>query len=277
VSNLPELVIDGSPSRKLGRSLLEAWTFRDTIRAFAERDIRVKYKQAVLGIAWAVIQPLAFMAIFTVTLGHFAGVSGGPVPYAAFSLSALVPWTFLSTAVTFGANALLTDAPMVRRVYFPREVPVLGSVTSASVDFAIGLLLFMIIGPFLGAHVTAWWLLTPVLFVFLAFIAASIATPLAAFNVYYRDFRFALPFLIQLWLFASPVAYPLSKVPEKWRTLYVIVNPAAGILDSFSRTLAYGEAPDAVLLAASLGSAALVGLFGYYVFKRLEPNFADVI
>src|SRR5262245_64970841 len=119
-----ELVISGAPSRNLTRSLAELWQYRDTVLAFTERDIRVKYKQALFGIAWAVIQPLAFMAIFTLTLGRIANVPTGSVPYAAFSLSALVIWTFIANAVSFGANALLVDAAMVRRVYFPREVPV---------------------------------------------------------------------------------------------------------------------------------------------------------
>ena len=272
-----ELVLAGTPSRKLWRSLRELWDYRDTIAAFAERDIRVKYKQAVLGIAWAVIQPMAFMAIFTLTLGHLANVPTGEVPYAAFSLSALVVWTFVSNSVSFGANALLADAAMIRRVYFPREVPVLGSVGSALVDLAIGLTPFFLLAPFLGAHVTAWWLLAPFLIPFLVLVALSVAIPLAGLNVYYRDFRFALPFGVQLWLFASPVAYPLASVPEKWKTLYLVVNPAAGIIDSYTRVLAYGVAPNPAYLAFSLLGSLVIGAFGYLLFKRLEPTFADVI
>ena len=251
--------------------------FRSTVLAFAERDIRVKYKQSVLGIAWAVIQPLAFMLVFTLTIGRIADVATGDVPYAAFSLSALVPWTFLSTAVSFGANGVLSDAAMVRRVYFPREVPVLAAVAGTSVDFVIGLLLFALIGPFLGAHVSAWWLLTPVLFVLLAALSTAAAIPLAAMNVYYRDFRFALPFALQLWLFASPVAYPLSVVSPDYRSLYVALNPAAGILDSFSAVLAAGTAPNWAYLGVSVLGTLVIGVLGYLLFKRLEPNFADVI
>jgi lipopolysaccharide transport system permease protein len=272
-----ELVIDGAPARRLGSALVEVWAFRGTIRAFAERDIRVKYKQTALGVAWAVIQPIAFMTIFTLTIGRVAVVSEGAVPYAAFSLSALVPWTFLSTGVSFGANGVLMDAAMVRRVYFPREVPVLAAVAGASVDFGIGLVLFVLIGPFLGANVSWWWLLTPVLFLFLATLASAVAIPLAAMNVYYRDFRFAIPFAVQLWLFASPVAYPLSVVPPEWRSLYVALNPAAGLLDSFSNVLAAGAAPKWTYLGVSLMGTLVVGLLGYLLFKRLEPNFADVI
>ena len=181
-----ELVITGAPSRNLARSIAELRHFRDTIWAFAERDVRVKYKQAVLGVAWSVIQPLAFVTVFTLTLGRVANVPTGDVPYAAFSLAALVTWMFISTSVSFGTNALLADAAMVRRVYFPREVPVLGSAASATVDFVVGLVLFMLIGPFLGAHVTAWWLLAPVLYLPLALVVAAVAIPLAAMNVYYQ-------------------------------------------------------------------------------------------
>jgi homopolymeric O-antigen transport system permease protein len=272
-----ELVIDGAPARRLGSALAEVWVFRGTIRAFAERDIRVKYKQTALGVGWAVIQPLAFIAIFTLTIGRVAEVSEGDVPYAAFSLSALVPWTFVSTGVSFGASGILMDAAMVRRVYFPREVPVLAAVAGASVDFGIGLVLFTGLGPFLGANVSWWWLLTPVLFFFLATLASAVAIPLAAMNVYYRDFRFAIPFAVQLWLFASPVAYPLSVVPPEWQPLYVALNPAAGLLDSFSSVLAAGTAPNWTYLGVSLLGTLVIGLLGYLLFKRLEPNFADVI
>ena len=142
-----------------------------------------------------------------------------------------------------GSNQLITNAAMIRRVYFPREVPVLSAIVSSALDFAIGLALFFVLGPFLGAHVSWTWLLAPFLFVLLALLAVSVALPFAALNVYYRDFRFVLPFGIQLWLFASPVAYPLSVVPDRWKGLYVALNPAAGILDSFSNVLARGTRP----------------------------------
>jgi lipopolysaccharide transport system permease protein len=272
-----EIVISGAPSRNLFQALREAWRYRDTILAFAERDVRVKYKQTLLGIAWVIIQPAAFVLVFTLTLGRLANVPTGAVPYAAFSLSALVVWTFIMNSVTYGSNALIADAAMVRRVYFPREVPVIGSAGSATVDLVIGIVLFMLVGPFLGAHVSAWWLLAPVLYFPLAFVVVCVSVPLAGLNVYYRDFRFVLPFMMQLWLFASPVAYPLANVPAKWQTLYLVTNPAAGILDSFSRILAYGQPPDVFNLSMSVASALVIGTLGYYLFKKLEPTFADVI
>ena len=272
-----ELVIEGGPRPHLAQSLRELWAFKGTVLAFAERDCRLKYKQAVLGAAWAVIQPLSFMAIFTVMLGKLAKVPGGGVPYAAFSLSALIAWSYLQNAISFGANALLADGALMRKVYFPREVPVLGAIVSAGLDLAIGLVLFAIVGPFLGARPSPVWLLAPVLGVLLAALAAGVALTLAAFNVYYRDFRYALPFALQLWLFASPVAYPVDVVPARWRGLYVAMNPAAGVLDGFRRVLALGELPDPALLAVSLAGTLVVLLGSYRIFRRRERYFADVV
>jgi lipopolysaccharide transport system permease protein len=272
-----ELVVEGGPRPRLRRALRELWAYRSTVLAFAERDVRVKYKQAVLGVGWAVIQPLTFMAIFSLALGRLAKVPGGGVPYPAFALSALVPWTFLQAGVTFGANALLTDAALVRKIYFPREVPVLGAVLGSGVDLVIGLGLFALIGPALGARVSPTWLLAPFLGMLLAVLGVGVALALAALNVYYRDVRYALPFAMQLWLFASPVAYPLSVVPGEWRWLYVALNPAAGVFDGFRNVLALGRLPDPGLLAASAGTSLVVAALGYRIFKRLEPNFADLV
>jgi lipopolysaccharide transport system permease protein len=272
-----KLVIEGGPHPKLLQALRELWSFRSTVLAFAERDVRVKYKQALLGIGWAILQPLAFMTIFSLTLGRLANVAGGGAPYPAFALSALVPWTFLQTGVTFGANALLTDGALLRKVYFPREIPVLGAIAAAGLDLAIGLVLFSIIGPILGANVSWVWLMVPLLCVAMAVLGAGVSLALAGMNVYYRDFRYALPFALQFWLFASPVAYPLSVIPDQWKWLYVIANPAAGLLDGFRRALALGALPDMRILLLSLTSAAMVTVLGYRIFKSLEPNFADVI
>ena len=274
---VPELVFEAKPQHRLRNALRELWSFRGGMLAFAERDVRVKYKQAALGIGWAVVQPLAFMAVFVFAFGHAAKVSGGGSSYAAFTLSALVPWTFLQTGVTFGAQSLLNDSALLRKVYFPREVPVLGAVLSAVVDLGIGLILFFMLGPIFGAHVSPTWLLAPLLALPLALLAGGVGLALAALNVYYRDFRYALPFVLQLWLFASPVAYPLTVVPEQWRNLYVTLNPAAGILDGFRRALALGELPDPVTLSISVAGCAVVVWLGYRIFKRLEPNFADVV
>lgn len=277
MTSTTELVIEGGPAPRLGAALAELWAYRAIVVAFAERQARLKYKQAFLGIGWAVIQPLTFMGIFTLTIGRLGRVSAGGVPYAAFALATLASWMFVQTAVTFGANSLVTDANLVRKVYFPREAPVLGAVLASSVDLAIGLVLFMIIGPFLGAEASAWWLMGPVLGIPLMILASGVALALSALTVYYRDFRHALPVLLQLWLFASPVAYPLSVVPESWRTLYIVLNPAAGILDAIRRVMTLGAPPDWTLLLVSVIGSVVVAWAGFRIFKRLERNFAEVI
>jgi lipopolysaccharide transport system permease protein len=270
-----EIVATGRP--RLVQSLRELWAYRGTILAFAERDIRVKYKQAVLGVAWALIQPLAFLAIFAVFFGRVAKISGDGVPYAAFALTALIPWNYVSTTVSFGANALLSDASLVRKVYFPREVPILGAAVASCVDFSAGLVAFLVLGPVLGAHLTWTALLAPLLLPLAAIPALGLSLALGSLNVYYRDFRYALPLGVQLWMFASPVAYPLTKVPAEWQVLYAVVNPVAGPLDAFRRVLGLGVLPSPTLLGASLLGGLIWLLFSYRLFKSMEPNFADVI
>jgi lipopolysaccharide transport system permease protein len=272
-----EVVIEATPRARLGQALRELWAFRNTIMAFAERDIRVKYKQAVLGVAWALIQPLAFLAIFTIFFGSVAKLDGGGMPYAAFALTALIPWMYFSTTVGFGSSALLGDAVLVRKVYFPREVPVLAAALAAAVDFAAGLLAFPVLGPILGARLSWAALLAPLLLPLMALPAVGLSLGLAALNVHYRDFRHALPLGIQLWMFASPVAYPLTTIPAQWQTLYAFVNPIAGPLEGFRRVLGLGVPPSVPLLVASgVGGLLWLGI-GYWVFKNLEPRFADVI
>jgi len=277
VSIMTELVIEAGPRPALIQGLRELWASREVVWAFAERDTRLKYKQAALGVAWAVIQPLAFLAILFIVFGRVAKISGGGVSYPAFALAALVPWFYVQSAVSFGAQALLLDAALVRKVYFPREAPVLGSVLSAGLDFAIGLGLMVILGPVLGSRLSWTMLLAVPLWLILAVMASGMAMILGALNVYYRDFRYVLPLVLQFWMYASPVAYPLTAVPERLKALYTLANPATGILDSFNRVLTKGELPDPNLLAISTIAALLVAVIGYWFFKRMEPGFAETI
>ena len=272
-----ELVVDANTSPSLAQALRELWDYRGTILAFAERDVRVKYKQAVLGIGWALLQPLAFLAIFAVFFGRVAKIEGGGMPYAAFALTALIPWNFVATTVSFGANALLNDASLVRKVYFPREVPVLAAAVASCVDVTAGRMAFLVLGPILGAHLSWMAVLTPFLVPFVAIPAIGLSLGLAALNVHYRDFRYALPLGVQLWMFASPVAYPLTKLPPEWQLSYAFLNPVAGPLDAFRRMLGLGAPPDPELLGASLIGGLLWLWLGYRLFKVMEPNFADVI
>lgn len=272
-----EVLLEASARPTLPQALRELWAFRGTVLAFAERDVRVKYKQAVLGIAWALIQPLAFLGIFAVFFGRVAKIAGDGIPYAAFALTALIPWNYLSTVVSFGSSALLSDASLVRKVYFPREAPVIAAAVAALVDFAAGLLAFLVLGPVLGAHLSWTALVAPLLLPLVALPAIGLSLTFAALNVYYRDFRYALPLGVQLWMFASPVAYPLTKLPAEWQLLYAFLNPVAGPLEGFRRVLGLGALPSGELLLASLAGGLIWLWLGFRVFKAMEPSFADVI
>ncbi|HLW61694.1 MAG TPA: ABC transporter permease [bacterium] len=272
-----ELVIKGNRPPGVLDGLREVWFFREVVWAFAERNVRLKYKQATLGVAWAIIQPLAFLGIFTVIFGRFAELSKGNHSYAAYALSVLVPWIFLQTAVSIGAQMLVLDGTLVKKVYFAREAPILGAVLATGLDFIIGLALVLIMNRYLGGRLAWTVLLAAPLWLLMAILAAGLAMTFGALTVYYRDFRYALPILLQLWMFASPVAYPLTAVPAKWRALYVLANPAAGILDAFRRILVEGVAPDGGLLFTSTIITLITAWVGYLIFKRMEPGFADAI
>lgn len=274
---LMELTIEGRAGGRLGARVRELWAYREVVLAFAERNNRLKYKQAALGVAWSVLQPLTFLAVFFVIFGRMARVSGGGSSYAAFALAALVPWFFVQNSVSFGAQALLADSALVRKVYFPREASVLGAVFSAGVDFCFGLILLLVLEPFLGGRVS-WSLIAVVpLWLMLAAMASGVAMLLGALNVYYRDFRYVLPVSLQLWMFASPVAYPVSTIRPEWRMLYVTVNPAAALLDGFRRVLSQGQWPDPRVTAIGAAGALVLLLAGYWLFKSMEPGFADVV
>lgn len=274
----PELhVFDARSGLSARRAIADVWEFRDVLWAFTVRNVRVKYKQALLGFGWVLLQPLAFLVLFTVFFGRVVDVDTGGVPYAAFALSALVPWQFVSNGLTFGGNALLADSGLLRKVYFPRDVPVLGAVGATLPDLAVSLGLFVVIGPFIGAELSPHLLWAPLLALLLVVPVLAVSLPIAALNVYYRDFRHALPLAVQLLLFASPVAYPMTAIPEAWRMVYAFANPVAGILDGFHRCLALGVAPDARFVAASALSGLVLLLAGHRVFRMLEPDLADVI
>jgi lipopolysaccharide transport system permease protein len=217
------------------------------------------------------------VTVFVLIFGRAANISGGGAPYAAFAVTSLVGWGFLSTVVSLGANALVSDAPLIRKVYFPREAPVVGSVVATIPDLLVGVLLILVAVPVTGATLGWSVAVAPLMIVLLVIPALAITLPLAALSVYYRDFRYVVPFGVQLWLFASPVAYPATAVPEHWRILYAILNPAVGPLDALRHVFALGVAPDWTLVGWSAASGALLLVVGYRFFKRLEREFADVV
>jgi lipopolysaccharide transport system permease protein len=271
------MVVDGGQAAPMGRSLLVLWDHREIVWSFARRSFQIRYKQSVLGVLWAVVQPLATLAIFVVFFGKVARVSGGGVPYAAFALSALGPWQFVNSAVSFSSASLINEASLLRKVYFPREAPVLGALGSNLVDLGIMLTLLVLLEPVLGGHEGVSLLWTPLLVGALVLPVLGVALPLAGMAVFFRDVKYIVPFAVQFWMFASPVVYPVSRIPAHWLPLYATLNPLVGPIDGFRRVFALGRAPDGGLLAISAATGALLLVGGYLLFKRLEPEMADVV
>ncbi|MFN0089337.1 MAG: ABC transporter permease [Acidimicrobiales bacterium] len=276
-----ELVITAGGAASTRAAAGELWRAREVVRAFAVRSLRIRYRQAALGALWALAQPLALLIPFTVFLRNAgdegAGGASHTVSYAASTLAALVGWQYLSSAVTAGAGALVNEAFLVRKTWFPREAPVVAAVGAAGVELALGLALFAGVGPLLGARLGPGLAAAPLAAAALAFVALCLAVPLAALNAVFRDVRHALPFAVLVWLFVSPVAYPLERVSPGRRLLYAALNPAVGPLDALRKSLAHGEWPAFGPLGASVGVAALLGWGGHALFRRLAPTLPDVV
>jgi lipopolysaccharide transport system permease protein len=253
----------------------ELWHYRDLLYFLTWRDISVRYKQTVLGFLWAILQPFLSMVVFTVFLGKLAGVPSDGVPYPVFSYLGLLPWMYFAGAVTRSGASIVGSASLLTRVYFPRVLVPLSATLSALVDFAISALV-------LGG-LMAWYGLAPaatiVLLLPLAALTAVVATGigmwLAALNVRYRDVQYAVPFLMQLWMFATPVVYPASLVPAAWRPLYAL-NPMTGVIEGY-RAAVLGLPWDWTGLALSALSGLALAALGAWQFRRMERTFADVI
>ncbi len=262
----------GWPSLNLG----ELWEYRELLFFLVWRDIKVRYKQTGLGVAWAVLQPLLTMVVFSLFFGRLAGVPSDGLPYPVFSLAALVPWTFFSYGLTQSANSLVADQQLVTKVYFPRMVIPMATVLSGAVDFvlAFALLFGMMLYYGIVPSLDALWVLPLLLLALVT--ALGVGLWLAALNVQYRDVRYTLPFLSQLWLFATPIAYPSSLLSEPWRTLYGI-NPMAGVVEGFRWALLGTDTAPGPIIAVSALAALVILLGGMFYFRRMETSFADVI
>ncbi|MDH3682285.1 MAG: ABC transporter permease [Acidimicrobiia bacterium] len=270
-----ESIYDASARFRPIESLRELWSYREVVWSFGLRRLRTRYKQAVFGVGWAVVQPLAFLALFLVFLDRAVGSSDDS--YAAGSYAALVGWQFASTAMTAGGSALVTESGMLRKVFFPREAPVLGAIGAYLPDLAINTVLLLVLVPFLGGTISWVSFLLPIPYLALCLTAVAVGIPFAALAVYYRDFLYALPIGIQLLLFASPVAYPVTQLPAQWRHLYAFLNPMVGPLDALRRLFGEGVAPDWSLLVASGASTMLILVTGYRLLKALDRRMADVV
>ncbi|MEZ4863294.1 MAG: ABC transporter permease [Caldilineaceae bacterium] len=256
--------------------LRELWVYHELLFFLTWRDIKVRYKQTVLGAAWAIIQPFFSMVIFSLFFGRLAGIPSDGLPYPIFAYAALVPWTFFANGLTQAANSLVMDANMIKKVYFPRLIMPAATVVAALVDFALAFVILLGMMAFYGIAPTTNVLWLP-FFLLLALITAlGVGLWLAAMNVQFRDVRYTVPFLVQAWLFATPIAYPSTLLAEPWRTLYG-VNPMAGVVEGFRwALLGTAQAPGPIVAVSAL-VAILLLVSGAFYFRRMEKAFADVI
>ena len=274
-SEAPVIVVQPSKGW-ISLKLREIWQYRELLYFLTWRDIKVRYKQTVLGAAWAIIQPFFTMVIFSIFFGKLAKVPSDGIPYPIFAYAALVPWTFFANGLNQASNSLVGSANLIRKVYFPRMVIPISSVLSGAVDFflAFAVLLGMMLFYGFAPTVNILWL---PLFILLIFITAlGVGLWLSALNVQFRDVRYTVPFLTQFWLFATPIAYPSSLLSEPWRTLYGI-NPMVGVVEGFRwALLGTDTAPGPIIIVSTLAALALL-VGGAFYFKRLERTFADVV
>lgn len=253
----------------------EVWSYRDLLWLLAWRDVRVRYRQTVLGVGWAVLQPLVTILVFSLIFGRLAKVPSDGAPYPAFAFSGLLPWTLFSTALTRAASSLVGNAALLSKVYFPRLVLPLGSVLTCLVDFGVSLIILFAVLAWYHIVPGAAALLIPV-FVAYAIVAAwAVGIWMAALNVRYRDVNFALPFLVQIGLFISPVVYSASLVPGPFRILYAL-NPMTLVIQGFRWGLLGDAAPPPMMLI-SIPAIALILVSGVFYFRRTERFFADII
>lgn len=259
----------------LGARPRELWAYRELLYFLIWRDAKVRYRQTVLGALWSIVQPLATMGVFSIFFGRLAGVPSDGVPYPLFSFAALVPWTYFSTALTSSANALVGSQQLISKVYFPRLIVPVAAVLTPLIDFGIAFVMLVIMRLWYGGPPTAAVVFVP-LFLLMA-VATALAAGLwsSALNVEYRDVRYVLPFVIQFWMFVTPVAYPASLIPERWRALYGI-NPMATVVEGMRWSMLGTGAPGAMsVVSLVVLAAALYG--GVVYFRRMEGTFADVI
>jgi homopolymeric O-antigen transport system permease protein len=264
------------PARWWALPFGEIWHYRELLYFFVWRDIKIRYKQTAIGAAWAVLQPFLAMLIFTLFFGKLAHIPSEGLPYPVFSYSGLLPWMYFAGALQNSTNTIVENQRVVTKVYFPRLALPLSSVLSGLVDFGISFLMFvaMMIYYHMRPSLTILWL--PVFLLLAILTALGVGLWLSALNAIYRDVRYVLPFLVQFWMFASPVVYPVSLMPAKWRWVYSL-NPMAGVIEGFRWSLAGRGNPPGHLILVSSGVVLLLLLSGAAYFQKMETTIADVV
>jgi len=270
-------VVTIAPRRSWGMpDLGELWRFRELLYFLVWRDVKVRYKQTFFGAAWAIIQPLATMAVFSLFFGRLAGIPSDGIPYPLFAFAALVPWTFFANGLAQSANSLVANQNLLRKVYFPRLAIPVAAVMSGLVDFGIACLMLLGLMVGYGVFPTANIIWIPALLALALVTALGAGLWFAALNVQYRDVAYVVPFVVQFWLLATPIAYPSSLLPAPWRILYGL-NPMAGVVEGFRWSLLGADTAPGAMLAVSSVAAVAVLVGGALYFRRLEATFADAV
>jgi lipopolysaccharide transport system permease protein len=277
IQTVPPALRISPPGRWWAIPFAELWENRELIYFFVWREIKVRYKQTAIGAAWAVLQPFLTMLLFTVVFGRFARIPSEGMPYPIFYYSALLPWTYFASSIQNATNAIVQNQGMITKVYFPRLALPLSSVLSGLVDFGVSFLMFVAMMIYYGIRPGIPLFFFPVFLLLAILLAAGTGLWLCAMNALYRDVRYVVPFLVQFWMFASPVVYPASIIPAKWRWLYGL-NPMAGVIEGFRWSLSGrgGAPPERLMLGSVLIIAALL-VSGLFYFQKMEATIADVV
>jgi lipopolysaccharide transport system permease protein len=252
------------------------WQYRELLYFLVWRDVKVRYKQTAIGIGWAILQPLMTMALFTVVFGNFAQIPSDGLPYPVFAYTALLPWTYFSQALSRSGTSLVGNANLLTKVYFPRLIIPLAAAAAPTVDFLFSFSILLGLMAWFGIVPTWGVLALPLFLLFAVLTALAVSLWLAPLNVQYRDVGHTIPFFIQFWMYASPVAYPISLVPESWRPLYSL-NPMAGVIEGFRWALLGKDHPDFIVMAVSVTMMLALLLGGMVYFKKMEQTFADIV
>jgi lipopolysaccharide transport system permease protein len=265
-------------TRRFGRVLSprELWRYREVAMQIAARDITVRYRQTVLGALWAILQPVATMVVFSIFFGHLAHVPSEGHAYPVFSLAALVPWTFFANVLLLGSDSLVANYMLVSKTYFPRIFIPAGVLVAGLVDICIAIVILVVVTVIYGVPLSPRLLALPLFIAMAAAAALGVSSALSAMNVRYRDVRYIVPFATQLWLFLTPVVYPITLLGSPWRTLAAL-NPMAGVVEGFRWAVLGSERAPWTLVGVSAGSAAILLIAGLAYFDRVERSFADVL
>lgn len=257
-------------------NLGELWAYRDLAYFLIWRDIKVRYKQTVLGAAWAILQPTFTMVVFSLFFGRLAGIPSDGVPYPIFSYAALVPWQFFANGLTNSSNSLVGSANLIKKVFFPRLLIPVSAVLGGIVDFVLAFVVLLFMMAFFGIVPTKNVIWLPLLLLLALITSLGVGLWFSALNVQFRDIRYALPFVVQAWMFITPIAYPSSLLSEPWRTLYAI-NPMAGVVEGFRWALLDTDTQPGLMVYVSAVVAVVTFISGLYYFRRMEKTFADVV